>query len=291
MPERSRTAVKALLRDRRVWIGECCVTQFDHQVQAGERVTVRKAEARPFTRRSEPAVETQSQAGRERRGRPGPGGMTILHEDAQVIVVDKPAGLLSMGSETEKSRTAHRYLADYIRASDPAGRIFIVHRLDRDTSGVMLFAKSREIQERLQSDWATTVHERRYVALVEGRLEGESGTLRSWLKENKAHVVYVSPQPGEGQEAVTHWKRLGGNRDCTLVELRLETGRKNQIRVQMQEIGHPVAGDPKYGAKTNPARRLCLHAASIGFVHPATGAVVRFEVPFPVSFSEIAGRD
>lgn len=286
MPERSRNAIKSLLSGKQVWVGDQNISQFDHPVKAGDRITIRKDRSAVQERK----IARAASRNWNKTGTAGLGGMAILYEDDQVIVVNKPAGLLSMGSETEKSRTAHRFLADYVRTKDPAGRIFIVHRLDRDTSGVMLFARSQDIQKALQADWATTVHERRYIALVEGRLEGDQGTLRSWLKENKAQIVYVSREPGDGLEAVTHWKRLGGNRDYTLVELNLETGRKNQIRVQMQEIGHPVAGDAKYGATTNPARRLCLHAMSIGFVHPATHRIARFEVPFPPVFQDIINR-
>jgi 23S rRNA pseudouridine1911/1915/1917 synthase len=287
MPERSRTAVKGLLQAKRVLVDGQNISQFDHPLTAGQRITIVKEADAPVDRAAAKAARRKW----SKTGTAGLGGLAILHEDDQVIVVSKPAGLLSMGSDTEKTQTAHRFLADYVRSGDPDGRIFIVHRLDRDTSGVMLFARSQEIQKRLQSDWAATVHERRYVALVEGRLEGGSGTLRSWLKENRAQVVYVSPQPGEGQEAITHWRRLGGNQAFTLVELNLETGRKNQIRVQMQEIGHPVAGDVKYGGRTNPARRLCLHAQSIGFIHPATGKLMRFEVPCPPAFKELAAGD
>lgn len=219
--------------------------------------------------------------------------MEIIFEDKWLIVVDKPSGLLSMSTGKAGEDTA------YSRVHDYAGKIFIVHRLDRDTSGLLVFAKDQETKLALQGNWDEAVLERRYVALLEGDIEDEDGWIESWLYENsrsmKVHCYAFEqgddpsrPPRKDWQFASTHCRtvkrgEINGSR-YTLVEFELETGRKNQIRVQSQWIGHPVAGDRKYGASSNPVNRLALHAQTLSFIHPWTGKTMKFTSKTPKSF-------
>nr|WP_246042359.1 RluA family pseudouridine synthase [Cohnella pontilimi] len=265
-PGQGRNAVKAMLSRGQVSVGGKNVTAYNHPLQPGDEVTVRKGKP-PETVRFV--------------------GMAILHEDEDVIVIRKDAGLLSIATAEEKELTAYRQLTDYVRKQDPRSRIFVLHRLDRDTSGVMMFARSEQVQQKMQADWHEVVRERTYTALVEGQVRKPEGTVESWLKANAALKVYSSPTPGDGQHAVTHYKVLRSSKTYSLLEVRLETGRKNQIRVHMQDIGHPIAGDKKYGAKTKPIGRLGLHASVLAFVHPSTGQLMRFESPVPKAFLSV----
>jgi len=211
-------------------------------------------------------------------------GLTIVYEDEDLIVVDKQAGLLSISTPLGEEETAYRFLTAHVRRKDPDARVFIVHRLDRDTSGLMMFAKREEVKRRLQDSWKEAVPERLYYALVEGEVRRDEGTIHSWLKETKTLRMYSSPVPNGGQEAITHYKVLQRSKSYSLLEVRLETGRKNQIRVHLESIGHPVAGDKKYGARSNPIGRLGLHAGTIAFFHPTTGRYMRFESKIPDRF-------
>lgn len=216
--------------------------------------------------------------------------LKIIWEDEYLIVIDKKPGLLSMATDKVKERTAYHLLSDYVKKSNPANRIFILHRLDRDTSGLMMFAKDRLTQNNLQENWNEAITERTYVAVVEGRPQKDTDLLLSYLTENAGLKVYVTAD-GSGQEAITRYKVLKSNSQYSLLELNLETGRKNQIRAQLESIGHPIAGDPKYGATTNPARRLMLHAGKLGFVHPVTGEELHFETPIPSVFHSIVKKN
>ncbi|ALV22678.1 RluA family pseudouridine synthase [Carnobacterium antarcticum] len=211
-------------------------------------------------------------------------GVSILHEDEDIIVINKEAGMLSMASKNENDLTAYRQLTTYVKEDNQKNRIYIVHRLDRDTSGVMLFAKSEAVKTALQEKWSDVVKERIYTALVEGVVRKEEGTISSWLTENKAMRVFSSPVDNGGKHAVTHYKKIRSNEQFSLLEIQLETGRKNQIRVHMEEMGHPVAGDKKYGSRINPLKRLGLHASTLALVHPRTGEVVRFQAKVPKIF-------
>lgn len=262
MPSRSRNAVKGILSRGQAVVNGKASTQFNLALQPGDRVQIRTRVATEEFRMT---------------------GMKILHEDADLIVIEKDAGLLSIASENERHMTAYRQLTDYVRSIHPQNRIFIVHRLDRDTSGIMLFAKSKDVQQSLQNAWQEVVPERTYVALVEGAVK-KGGTMTSWLTESKSFKVYSSPHPNGGQKAITHYKVLKTNRHQSLLQVNLETGRKNQIRVHMQELGHPVIGDKKYGSRMQSIGRLGLHAHAIAFTHPTTGEFLRFESKIPTSF-------
>jgi 23S rRNA pseudouridine1911/1915/1917 synthase len=215
------------------------------------------------------------------RGRvPFPRGLGLVHEDAAIVVVDKQPGLLSMATERERERTAYRLLWNYLAAQRPRARPFIVHRLDRETSGLLVFAKSEAAKRRLQAQFEARTVERVYIALVRGRVRREAGTLESRLIEDRSLRVRATSGP-EGKTAITSYRVIGHGQDTTLLELSLGTGRRRQIRVQLAAIGHPIVGDREHGGPAGPFRRLCLHASRLGFVHPVTDKPVRFDSAAP----------
>jgi 23S rRNA pseudouridine1911/1915/1917 synthase len=214
-------------------------------------------------------------------------GLVVVHEDEDVIVVEKPAGLSTIATERERERTAYAHLTARARARKPPGRVFVVHRLDRDASGLLVFATSVAAKATLQAQFATHRVERTYLAVVDGRVGRTEGTIRSRLLDDGPGPVRETHDPARGRAAVTHWRvrRRGGRH--TLVEVRLETGRRNQIRVHLAGIGHPIAGDGRYGSRTDPLGRLALHAHVLGFEHPTTGARLRFVSPAPAAFVKL----
>lgn len=216
-----------------------------------------------------------------------PQGLTILHEDADILVVVKPAGLLTMGTATEKSRTAYFILTDYVRrgGSRSRSRIFIVHRLDRETSGILVFARSEPVKRRLQDHWDET--RKRYLAVVHGRCEKDSGLITTHLAENRAHGVYTSPDPARGKLSRTAYRVLGRAAKFSLLEIDLLTGRKHQIRVHLAGIGHPVVGDRRYGPPDPRHGQLALHAQRLAFAHPVTGDSLVFEAEPPEFFNRL----
>lgn len=210
----------------------------------------------------------------------------IVYEDKDLIVVEKKDGILSMPA-TASQYSVKEVLDNYFEKRHFKCTAHTVHRLDRDTSGLMMFAKSMEVAQVLEDNWQQMVFDRRYVAVVSGDVEREGGTVASWLKDNKAYVTYSSPVDNGGKYAVTHYHTLNHTPRFSLLEFKLETGRKNQIRVHMQDIGHPIAGDIKYGDGFNPIGRLCLHAYRLNFFHPVTGERLEFETPFPKEFLKL----
>jgi len=216
-----------------------------------------------------------------------PRNLEILYEDDDIIVVDKPAGLLTVGTETNKTKTAYYILTDYVRKGNPKSknRIFIVHRLDQWTSGVLIFAKSEEIKMRLQEQWKDI--QKKYIAVVHGRLSQKEGIISSYLAENKAFVVYSTKDPAKGKLSHTAYKVLKETKHFSLIEVNLLTGRKNQIRVHFADLCHPLAGDRKYGNADDGLKRLALHARSISFKHPATGKLMTFESQTPSYFNNL----
>ena len=217
-------------------------------------------------------------------------GLVILHEDRDILVVDKPPGLLTVGTDTDKSHTAYFILTDYVRkgSGKSRNRIFIVHRLDRDTSGVLLFAKTAEAKHYLQEHWNDT--RKKYLAVTHGRCEKQADTITSYLAENKARMVYSTRDRTKGRLSHTAYRVLKQTPDFALLEVDLLTGRKNQIRVHLADIGHPVVGDEKYGRTDRAHRRLALHARSISFTHPYTGEPLTIETPVPAYFTQLVGR-
>jgi tRNA pseudouridine32 synthase/23S rRNA pseudouridine746 synthase/23S rRNA pseudouridine1911/1915/1917 synthase len=265
LSNRGRNAVKSILARGQVSIDGRVTTQFNDPLTPGQTVSVLKNK------------EAKKQASFI--------GIQILFEDKDLLVIEKEAGLLSVATQKEKHRTAYHQLTNYVKKEHPRNRVFVVHRLDKDTSGVILFAKKESVKRKLQNNWNTAVKERGYVALVEGKVSRPEGTLISWLKETKSHLMYSSHKPNDGLFAKTRYTFIQGNEDFSLLEVYLETGRKNQIRVHLQDLGHPVVGDKKYGSKSrNVIGRLGLHAKTLTFQHPTTNQIMSFETDVPASF-------
>lgn len=262
-PGKSRNSIKFLLKEQLICINGKVETQFNLPLKTGQVMTVL----------AEKIVAEKPMVGLE-----------IVFEDASVVVINKFAGLLTIGSEKERSKTAYAMLSSHVKKENPNNRIFIVHRLDRETSGLLVFAKSEKIKKLLQHSWNDTIVERTYTALVEGNVTNDKGTITSYLKESKALIVHSSQNETYGQKAITHYEVVSRKKGFTLLKVNLETGRKNQIRVHMQDLKHPVVGDKKYGSKTNPIGRMGLHANVLAFHHPVTQEIVRFESPAPKKF-------
>jgi tRNA pseudouridine32 synthase / 23S rRNA pseudouridine746 synthase len=219
-----------------------------------------------------------------------PKGLTILHEDKDIIVVEKPCGLLTMGTERDKSRTVHAILNEYVRKGDPRSRnrIYIVHRLDRETSGILILAKNEPAKIFLQGHWQET--DKRYLTIVHGSVIPKTGKISSYLAENSAFSVYSTPDPTLGKLSHTEYTVLKEVRGFSVLEIHLLTGRKHQIRVHLSEKGHPVVGDRKYGKGNDAQGTLALHARSISFTHPVSGKRLTFETGIPEYFSRLAGK-
>lgn len=216
--------------------------------------------------------------------------LDIVFEDPYLLVIDKHPGLLSM-SNNSRQQTVQTVLNRYLEKGGGRNTSHLVHRLDRDTSGLMVYAKDVQTQQSLINGWQQLVSDRRYIALVEGELEQQRGRVQSWLTEDKKFVTHSSPVDNGGKFAVTHYKVLAASNGYSLVECELETGRKNQIRVHMADLGHPVVGDRKYGNEGDPMRRLGLHAYMLCFTHPVTGKHLRFETPVPFCFEKLLGGE
>jgi 23S rRNA pseudouridine1911/1915/1917 synthase len=266
LPDKSRNTVKSILTGRQVSVNGVVTTRFDAPLNPGDTVKVNMEKGSMAF--SHPDLE-------------------IVYEDEALIVINKHHGLLSVATDRVRDQTAYFILTDHVRHASPANRIFVLHRLDRDTSGLMMFAKSEQVQEVMQRGWDEMVVSRKYVAVVEGQPARESGVISSLLRENNAMNVYSAE---EGKRAVTRYTVLKSNRLYSLVELELETGRKNQIRVHVAEMGHPVAGDDKYGARTNPIHRLALHARELHFIHPVSREMMHFKTDIPKRFELLVKR-
>jgi len=260
----SRSSVKSLLAHRQVAVNEIIVTQFNHMLKVNDKIVINSA--RGNVELTHPKLR-------------------IIFEDAYIIIVEKKEGLLTVSTGDNDETTAFSILRNHVKKSSPNNRIYTVHRLDRETSGILMFAKTREIQLALQEHWHQVVTRRVYVALVEGNVEKEEDTIVTWLTENeKSLKIHSSESDDGGQQAVTHYRRVKSNDKYSLLEIELETGRKNQIRVHMEGIGHPIVGDKKYGASMSPIGRLGLHARVLAFYHPMTLEIVSFETPVPRDF-------
>ncbi|MCM1483992.1 MAG: RluA family pseudouridine synthase [Muribaculaceae bacterium] len=269
MPDQKRTTVKELLAHDQVAVDGVPVRQFDHTLTPDTEVKVN------FTR--------PWHIFRHRR-------IQLVYEDDDILVINKGYGLLSMGNDKVNEGTAYSIMRDYVKWSDPRNKIFIVHRLDRDTSGLMIYAKNEKAKEALQHNWNNMVLSRTYVAVVEGDVEQPEGTIQSYLAENSQYEVYSTDNPSEGKLAVTRYHTLKHTPQFSLLEVELDTGRKNQIRVHMKDLGHPISGDRKYGASASPIHRLALHARTLRFVHPITRREMNFTTPIPQSFSRLVRR-
>lgn len=267
-PETKKTRLKQSLKFGSVLVNGKVVTRYDHPLKLGDSVEIRDKET------------VQS-------NRLLPRAMKVYHEDESVVVIEKPANLLSIASEAEKEDTAYAILTNYVRKGSPFSkdRIWIVHRLDRETSGLMVFARTEEAKRTLQDSWDEA--EKHYLAIVEGTMPASKGTLRSFLDERNPFIVFSTPESEHTRHAITHYEVVKQVDGLTLVKLVLETGRRHQIRVQLSEVGCPIIGDEKYNAKTNPAGRLGLHSSFLEFAHPDTDEVLTFESPLPHALDRI----
>ncbi len=266
MPDRKRTFIKQLLSHNQVAVNGRPESLFDLELQPSDSVKVNFThEFKVFNNRR----------------------LKIVYEDDDIIVVEKGYGLLSMGNDKKPDNTAYSILRGYVKWTNPLNKIFIVHRLDRDTSGLMMFAKSMEAKEKMQHNWNNMVLNRVYVAVVEGEPEEKEGTVKSYLVENSRYEVYSTDDPKKGQLAVTRYRTIQTNGKYSLLELELDTGRKNQIRVHMHDLGHPISGDTKYGAEKSPLHRLALHAKTLRFIHPITRQIMDFSSRVPGGFMSI----
>lgn len=261
----SRSKLKATLQGRGIAVNGRMVTQFDYQLKAGDKIIIsRHKKQNQFKSRY----------------------VKIVYEDRWLVVVEKNIGILSMAAG-HSSLNVKSVLDDYFLKSRQKCRAHVVHRLDRDTSGLMVYAKDIETEQILEHNWHQIVYDRRYVAVVSGEMEQDNGTIANWLKDNKAYITYSSPTDNGGKYAVTHFQVLNRTTEHSLVEYKLETGRKNQIRVHSADMGHPVCGDVKYGNGDDPLHHLCLHAYMLCFTHPVTGEPMEFSTPIPTAFRSL----
>lgn len=261
----SRSKIKATLQGRGIKVNGNCVTQFDFPLQKGMKIAV-----------------SQTKKNDQFKSR----YVKLVYEDRWLVVVEKNIGILSMAAG-HKSLNVKSVLDNYFQKTGQKCRAHVVHRLDRDTSGLMVYAKDMETEQIFEHNWHEIVYDRRYVAVVSGEVAENEGTIANWLKDNKAYVTYSSPVDNGGKYAVTHFHVLDRTTEHSLVEYQLETGRKNQIRVHSADMGHPVCGDTKYGNGDDPIHRLCLHACVLCFWHPITRERMEFDTPVPTSFRQI----
>lgn len=264
----SRSKLKATLQGRGVRVNDKYVTQFDYQLKPGMRVSISKS---------------------KRNDRFKSRYVKMVYEDQYLVVVEKNVGILSMAAG-HSSLNVKSVLDDYFQRTRQQCRAHVVHRLDRDTSGLMIYAKDMQTEQMLEHNWHDIVYDRRYVGVVSGVMTEKAGTVANWLKDNKAYITFSSPVDNGGKYAVTHFRVLDSTDAYSLVEYQLETGRKNQIRVHSADLGHPICGDVKYGNGDNPLHRLCLHAYKLCFYHPVTRQPMEFETPIPAAFRSIFGQ-
>lgn len=261
----SKSKTKATLQGRGIKVDDKVVTQFDFALQPGMKVSV-------STTKKNDVFKSRY--------------LKIVYEDPYIVVIEKNVGILSMAGG-HRALNVKAVLDDYFQKTHQKCRAHVVHRLDRDTSGLMIYAKDMKTEQVLEHEWHQIVFDRRYVAVLSGEVEPDEGTIANWLKDNKAYVTYSSPVDNGGKYAVTHFFTLDRKDGRSLVEFRLETGRKNQIRVHAADMKHPVCGDVKYGNGDDPLHRLCLHAFLLCFYHPVTHEPMEFETPIPTAFRQL----
>ena len=265
-----KTKIKQILKFGSIRVNGRVTTWYQHPLKPGDKIEI-------LGKQRASAEKSKAEL-----------GLKVVYEDSDLLVVEKPAGLLTMGTEREKEATLYFMLNEYERpkTKDESSRVYIVHRLDRDASGLIVFAKSDAVKRALQSHWELAT--KKYYAITEGTPKERSGTIENYLREDAFKRVYsVSKNHPDAQHAVTHYRVLRENGGYALLEITLETGRKNQIRVHLSGLGCPIMGDEKYGAKSDPFRRLALHACFLSFPHPDTGKLMTFQSPLPAPFKKI----
>ncbi|WP_315321072.1 RluA family pseudouridine synthase [Prevotella aurantiaca] len=267
--KQSKSKIKATLQNRGIKVNNRTVTQFDFALHKGDKISISTSKKND---------QFQSKH------------VKLVYEDRYLVVVEKAHGILSMGVG-QSSLNVKTILDDYFKRTRQKCNAHVVHRLDRETSGLLIYAKDIETRKQLEYEWHNIVYDRRYIAVLSGKIEEEGGTIANWLKDNKLYVTYSSPIDNGGRYAVTHFHVLETTDTHSLVEFKLETGRKNQIRVHAADINHPVCGDTKYGNGDDPLKRLCLHAYILCFSHPVTHQRMEFSTQMPTGFKRIFGKD
>lgn len=270
----SRNNVKTILSSRQVLVNGAVITQFNFMLAKDDEVKISK---RPIQKEENNNKNIKREPKKFYT-------FNIVYEDKDFIAIDKPCGLLSVESDKESKETAYNYVLNYLQSKNKALRPFILHRIDKETSGVLIFTKDIRIHSMMKLNWNDFVKTREYYAIIEGRLEEKEGRITSYLKENKNNLVYSTKDPS-GEYAITNYKVIKESNEYSMVKVCIETGRKNQIRVHMKELGHSIVGDDKYGFNKNPLKRLGLHASCLEFVHPITKELITIKAPVPNIFN------
>lgn len=248
----SKNSVKSLLHNEKIFVNGNMTTKYNHELNIGDVVEIREKVAK---------------------------NIDIIYEDKDIIVINKPSGLLTVATEKEKNKTAYHLVMEYLKKKNKNNRIFIIHRLDKDTSGIIMFAKNERAKHLYQDNWNDIVKKRCYYAVIDGKMENKEGTIKSYLKEN-GNMVY-SVKDRSGKLAITEYKVLKERKNISLLDINLKTGRKNQIRVHMKENKTPILGDLKYGEKSKLINRLALHAYKLELINPVTKKLLIFEASMP----------
>ena len=272
LPE-SRNTVKSLLSSNKVLVNGTVIRQFNYPLAKDDEVKIAK----------NPVITKQ--AGKKKKEETKKFNIKpyIVYEDEYFIGINKPNGILSVQSDNQ-IESAYTYVEEYLRKKDPKSRPYVLHRIDKETSGVLVFAKDIKIHSMLKGHWNDDVSNREYIAIINGKLDNPSGTIKNYLMENKNNMVYVS---NSGKLAITHYKTLNKNNDYSLLQVNIDSGRKNQIRVAMANLNHPIIGDDKYGNGISPINRLGLHASILSFVNPITSELIEIKAPVPKEFKEL----
>ncbi len=251
----SKNSVKSLLHNEKVFVNGNMTTKYNYELNIGDEVEIREKVAK---------------------------NIDIIYEDKDIIVINKPSGLLTVATEKEKNKTSYHLVMEYLKKKNKNNRIFIIHRLDKDTSGIIMFAKNERAKHLYQDNWNDIVKKRCYYAVIDGKMENKEGTIKSYLKEN-GNMVY-SVKDRSGKLAITEYKVLKERKNISLLDINLKTGRKNQIRVHMKENKTPILGDLKYGEKSKLINRLALHAYKLELINPVTKKLLTFEINMPNEF-------
>ena len=271
----SKNNIKKLLSRRQVLVNGAPITQFDFMLAKEDVVEISSVSVQ----RIDPPKGKKTY-------------LDIIYEDEDFLVINKPSGLLSVPSDVEKSVTAYRLMMDYVSSKDKHNRVYILHRIDKETSGVLVACKSEVVRDKLQKNWNDNVLSRGYYAIVEGILDNKEGDIQSWLrKAESTNLMYSAKKPGDGKLSITHYKVVKENKDFSLLDVHIDSGRKNQIRVHMKDLGHNVIGDATYGATTDPIQRLGLHAYELSFKNPINKKVMTFKAKMPPEFIELMNKN
>ena len=269
---KSRNNIKSLLSHHQVLVDGAPISQFDFELAKGDEVSISPT----------PVRKVQKEKSK----------LDIIYEDDDFIAINKPSGLLSIASDKETGLTAYRLMTDHVRLKDKHNRIYVVHRIDKDTSGVLIACKNEKLRDTLQDSWNDIVKDRGYYAIVEGKLENKEGTIKSWLrKAETTNLMYSSRKPGDGKLSITNYKVIKENDCYSLLDVHIDSGRKNQIRVHMKDLGHKIIGDTTYGSEINPISRLGLHAYCLEFINPINKKKMKFKTRIPSEFEDLFKED